>query len=80
MARTLTVDLGAQWHDFVEGLVESGCYKTQNDVVREGLRLLQKQQAASRLKTLRRRIDEGEDSGAPVKWDVDGFLERMQKP
>ena len=78
MARTMTVDTGEELRDFVQSLVESGNYKTNSEVVRDGLRLLQEKQAASKLETLRRLIDEGENSGDPVDWDVEDFLARMK--
>ena len=77
MARTMTVDTGEELRGFVESLVESGNYKTNSEVVRDGLRLLQEKQAESKLKTLRKLIDEGENSGDPVDWDVNDFLNRM---
>ena len=78
MARTMTVDTGEELRNFVEGLVESGNYKTNSEVVREGLRLLQEKQAESKLETLRKLIDEGESSGDPIDWNVDDFLSRMK--
>jgi len=78
MARTMTVDTGEDLRNFVQSLVESGNYKTNSEVVRDGLRLLQEKQAASKLETLRRLIDEGENSGDPVDWDVEDFLARMK--
>ena len=78
MARTMTVDTGEELRGFVESLVESGNYKTNSEVVRDGLRLLQEKQAESKLETLRKLIDEGENSGTPVDWDVNNFLKRMK--
>lgn len=78
MARTMTVDTGEELRGFVESLVETGNYKTNSEVVRDGLRLLQEKQAESKLETLRKLIDEGENSGDPVDWDVNDFLSRMK--
>ncbi len=78
MARTMTVDTGEELRDFVESLVDSGSYKTNSEVVRDGLRLLQEKQAESKLETLRKLIDEGENSGEAVNWDVEKFLNRMK--
>lgn len=78
MARTMTIDTGEELRGFVESLVESGNYKTNSEVVRDGLRLLQEKQAESKLETLRKLIDEGENSGDPVDWDVNDFLSRMK--
>lgn len=78
MARTMTVDTGEELRGFVESLVESGNYKTNSEVVRDGLRLLQEKQAESKLETLRKLINEGENSGEPVDWNVNDFLSRMK--
>lgn len=80
MTRTMTIDTGEELRAFVESLVESGRYKTNSEVVRDGLRLLQEAQAASKLETLQRLIDEGENSGEPVDWDANEFLDRMKPP
>ncbi len=78
MARTMTIDTGEKLRGFVESLVESGSYKTNSEVVRDGLRLLQEKQADSKLEILRKLIDEGENSGDPVTWHVDEFLGKMK--
>ena len=78
MARTMTIDLGDELREFVESLVESGDYRTQSEVVRDSLRLLQERQAASKLENLRRLIQEGMDSGEPIEWDIDVFLKKMK--
>ena len=79
MARTMTVDTGEELRGFVESLVESGSYKTNSEVIRDGLRLFQEKQAASKLETLRKLIDEGENSGEAVDWNVNDFLSQMKK-
>ena len=78
MARTMTIDTGETLRGFVDNLVESGDYKTNSEVVREGLRLLQERRASSKLAVLRKLIDEGEDSGDPLHWNVDKFLQHMK--
>jgi antitoxin ParD1/3/4 len=78
MARTMTVDTGEDLRGFVESLVESGNYKTNSEVVRDGLRLLQEKQATSKLETLRQLMNDGENSGEPVYWDVEKFLAKMK--
>ncbi len=76
MARTITVDTGPELRSFIESLVESGNYKTNSEVIREGLRLLKESHAASKLETLRKLIDEGENSGEPINWNLDQFLDQ----
>ncbi|TDB42681.1 type II toxin-antitoxin system ParD family antitoxin [Photorhabdus luminescens subsp. mexicana] len=78
VSRTMTVDTGEELRGFVESLVESGYYKTNSEVVREGLRLLQEKQAKSKLEALRQLIDEGDNSGEVVAWDLNTFLTRMK--
>lgn len=79
MSRTMTIDTGEELRSFIEDLVETGLYKTKSEVVREGLRMLQEKQAASQLETLRKLIDEGENSGDPIPWDKNAFLNRIKK-
>ena len=47
---------------FIDSLVEAGNYKIKSEVVREGLRQL---------------IDDGENSGDLLEWNVDSFLDRI---
>lgn len=79
MARTITFQPSQELHDFIEGLVKGGAYNNQSEVVRAGLRLLQEQVASSSLQQLRTLIDEGEQSGELVDWNLDKFLTRMNK-
>ena len=78
MSRTITVDTGNELLGFIDNLVESGNYKTKSEVVREGLRLLKEKQANSKLEALRQLIDDGENSGDLLEWNVDSFLDRMK--
>ena len=70
MARTMTVDTGEELRHFIEQQVKTGSYKTNSEVVREGLRLLQEKQAASKLGILRQLIDEGESCTGQVLPDT----------
>ena len=78
MSRTITVDTGKELLGFIDNLVESGSYKTKSEVVREGLRLLKEKLASSKLEALRQLIDDGENSGDLLEWNVDTFLDRMK--
>lgn len=78
MPRTITFQPNEELSQFVESLVENGGYSNQSEVIRAGLRLLQEQTANSKLEELRRLIDEGEQSGNLMDWDVKGFLRRMK--
>lgn len=58
---TRNVVLSQHQHELVESLVESGRYQNASEVLREGLRLLERQEAedAAKLAALRRAADEG---------------------
>ena len=79
MPRTITFQPSDQLGDFVEDLVQSGYYNNQSEVIREGLRLLQEKIARSKVKELKKMIEEGENSGDPIDWNADAFLSRMKK-
>jgi antitoxin ParD1/3/4 len=77
--RTMTVDTGESLRNFVEELVLSGLYKSNSEVVREGLRLLQEKQAVSKITALNKLLEEGEDSKDIKNWDADKFLKHLRK-
>ncbi len=45
----MNVSLGAKWEQFVEGKVRSGDYQTASEVLRDGLRLLERSELLKRL-------------------------------
>jgi antitoxin ParD1/3/4 len=45
----MNVSLGEKWEQFVEGKVNSGDYQTASEVLREGLRLLEKEELLKRI-------------------------------
>lgn len=58
MARNTSVSLGDHFTQFVQEQVESGRYATASDVLRAGLRLLEREE--EELAWLRERIDESD--------------------
>lgn len=74
MTKTITIDTGEKLRNFIEDLVSSGIYKTNSEVVRDGLRLLQEKQADSKIQMLQKLVEEGENSGKEIKWDINEFL------
>lgn len=45
----MNVSLGEKWEQFVEGKVQSGDFQTPSEVLREGLRLLEKEELLKRI-------------------------------
>ena len=45
----MNVSLGEKWEQFVEGKVKSGDFQTASEVLREGLRLLEKEELLKRI-------------------------------
>lgn len=45
----MNVSLGERWDQFVEGKVKSGDYQTASEVLRDGLRLLEKEELLKRI-------------------------------
>jgi antitoxin ParD1/3/4 len=45
----MNVSLGQKWERFVEGKVNSGDYQTASEVLRDGLRLLEKEELLKRI-------------------------------
>lgn len=78
MSQSITFRPTYEQGTFIEGLVESGDYQNQSEVIREGLRLLKEKQAASKLEELRKLIAEGEASPKIENWSGEAFLERMK--
>ena len=75
MARTITFQPSEKMSQFIEGLVNSGDFNNQSEVIRAGIRLLEEQSAASKLNQLRQLIDEGDSSP-----DVENFsMENIKK-
>jgi len=62
MARTITFQPSDKMGTFIEGLVSSGDYNNQSEVIRAAIRLLEEQTANSSLRKIRQMIKEGEES------------------
>ncbi len=79
MSRTVTFQPNKELSDFIEGQVETGRFQNQSEVVRAGLRLLQEQEAKSKLQQLRDLIDEAENSPAIDNWTKDKFIAEIKR-
>ncbi len=74
---TITFEPSEQDAQFLAGQLQEGNYKTQSELIRAGFRRLEEDE--TRLKTLRRLIDEGKQSGEPVRFVLEDFLADMHK-
>lgn len=63
---------------FINELIQSGDFANQSEVIRAGIRLLQEQQAQSKLAELRKLLEEGEQSPIVENWTAESFVERMK--
>lgn len=77
MATKITsVSLDDHFSAFADRQVANGDYRTPDDVVHAGLRLLEEQ--AAQLARLRAALIEGEQSGPAEPWDFEEFKARMR--
>lgn len=69
---TLNINLTPKLEKLVRDKVDSGRYNSASEVVREALRLLERESEmyTLRLERLRRDIRDGLESGPPHRWDV----------
>lgn len=78
MSNTITFRPTEDQGGFIEGLISSGDYSNQSEVIRAGIRLLQEHYADSKLAELRQLIKEGGNSPVLENWSSDDFIERMK--
>ena len=64
---------------FIDGMIESGDFANQSEVIRAAIRLLQEQRVESKLTQLRQLVREGEDSPIIDDWNAEGFVGRMRE-
>lgn len=73
--KNTSVALGEELAAYARRKVESGEFGSTSEVIRDALR-----RAAERdlkVDALRQALIEGENSGAPVEWNVEEFLKEM---
>ena len=71
----MNVSLTPELERFTRSLVESGRYRSASEVVRDSLRLLEEQEAKTA--ELRRKMQEGLDSGPPVPFDAERLRDQL---
>jgi antitoxin ParD1/3/4 len=80
-SRNPSISLSEQHRRLVDGLVESGRYQGVSEVVREGLRLLEDQEArrARALVEIEKVVQEGIASGPAGTLDLDAVLAEAER-
>jgi len=71
MAKNTSVTLGEHFDGFIAGQVESGRFGSASEVVRAALRMLENTE--TKLKTLRKALDDGEKGGIS-DYEYDAFM------
>ncbi|RLJ21205.1 type II toxin-antitoxin system ParD family antitoxin [bacterium endosymbiont of Escarpia laminata] len=74
MAKNTSITLGDHFDGFISGQVKSGRFSSASEVVRAALRMLENTE--TKLETLRKMLDEGEQSGI-VDYDYDAFMTEL---
>lgn len=74
MAKNTSISLGEHFDGFVASQVNTGRYGSVSEVVRAGLRLLEKTE--TKTEALRRMLDEGEQSGK-AEYNFEAFINEL---
>ena len=74
MAKNTSITLGEHFDGFIASQVNTGRYGSVSEVVRAGLRLLEKTE--TKTEVLRRLLDEGEQSGI-AEYSFDAFVDEL---
>jgi len=76
MPKNTSISLGEHFDTFVAEQLNSGRYSSTSEVIRAGLRLLE--DSETRLGTLRKMLQDGENSGV-ADYDYDSFIEELDR-
>ncbi|MDZ7960069.1 MAG: type II toxin-antitoxin system ParD family antitoxin [Aulosira sp. DedQUE10] len=76
MQKNTSVTLGEHFEAFIARQIESGRFSSASEAIRAGLRLLEEHEI--KLATLRRALEEGENSGF-TEYSLQGMLEELDK-
>jgi len=74
MAKNTSITLGEHFDGFIASQVNTGRYGSVSEVVRAGLRLLEKTE--TKTEALRRMLEEGEQSGV-AEYSLDAFIDEL---
>ena len=76
MSKNTSISLGEYFDQFVSTQVAAGRYKNVSEVIRAGLRLLEKEE--DKVIALKYAIKEGMDSGIVQDFDPDAHLRELK--
>lgn len=76
--KTQTLSLGDYWNGFIANQLAQGRYASASEIVRDALRLLEENEADSKLKALRAALIEGEESGDAGLLDMRAIIEEAK--
>lgn len=77
MRKAISIQIEEDFGAFIDQKVSDGLYRSRDEVVEAGLRLLKEQD--EELEAIRLALVEGEESGIAEDFDPDNFLDRMHK-
>jgi antitoxin ParD1/3/4 len=72
MSKNTSVILGKEHDKFISAQIKKGRFASASEAMRAGLRLLEEQEL--KVEALRAAIIKGEESGAPVPFDMAKFI------
>jgi antitoxin ParD1/3/4 len=78
MGEIISIRVDEETAAFIRGLVASGRYGSESDVVEEAILLLRESEEGE-IEALRAAIEEGEASGEPREFDFEEFLAKMRR-
>ncbi len=76
MGRNTSVSLGNYFEDFVDNKISQGRFKNASEVIRAGLRLLEKEE--NKIEFLKKAVQEGIDSGVAKDFNPQKHLELLK--
>lgn len=76
LVRNISFSFDDYLAEFIDAQVQTGRYDSVSDVVRAGLRLLERHEA--QVDALQSALVAGEESGTPAPFDSKAFLKRMR--
>jgi antitoxin ParD1/3/4 len=77
MSKNTSITLGKHFENLIRKSIQSGRYSSVSEVVRAGLRLLEKEE--SKIQALRNAIEAGEESGYVENFDAKQHLSGLKK-